>query len=271
VVAVGLELQERLVDRQERLERADTLLPHRAVGGSAEHLDAERQRTGGGGDDPRTGRFGDHRGLTDVSATQRRETAEPAVLLADDAVHCQGPLESHARVAQRAHHRQVRGGTGLHVARAAPEQRPVPDLRGERVRAEPVVRVAGGYDVEVSLQHQRRHALAGLAGQRADHADSRLAVHLDPGKPRVLDELREVEVPAVHVRVEVAKHRRGNLLDLDLGVGAAHARDAHQLHERLDQRVLVEVVQHGALGGGRLVGVGAHGPSVPHPVGSRAA
>ena len=244
------------MDRQEGLERADALLAHAAVGGPTGDLDAERQGPGGGGDDLGAGRLGDHRGLADVPAAQGRERPETAVLLAHHEVQRQRALEPDARRLQRARDGEVRGGAGLHVAGAAAEHRALADLRGERVGPEPVVRVAGRYDVEVALEHEPGHA---LAGGRADDADGLLARHLDAREPRVLHQLVQVDVPPVDLGVQVAQHGGGVLLHLDLGVGAAHARDPHQLHQRLDQHGLVEVAQHGTFGGGQLLG-SAHVP-----------
>ena len=114
----------------------------------------------------RAGRLGDHRRLADVPAAQGRERAQPAVLLADHAVHRERTLQRTPASRRVRSDGQVGGHPGLHVAGAAPEQRAVADLRGERVGAEPVVGVAGRYDVEVALEHQAGHPLAGPRASR---------------------------------------------------------------------------------------------------------
>ncbi len=178
-----------------------------------------------------------------MTAPQGGERTQATVLLADHRVHGQRAFEAHPGVPQGPRHREVGGDAGLHVAGAAAEERVVADLRTERVGEAPRLDVARRYDVGVAAQDQSGST---LPRRRTDHADGRGPLDLDAGEPRVGGHLLEVDVPTVHVGVEVTQRLGDVLLHLDLCIAAADAGDPDQLDQALDEDVRVEVVEHGA-------------------------
>ena len=61
-------------------------------------------------------------------------------------------------------------------------------------------------------------------------------------------ELVEVELPCVDVEVELGQAFRMEVLQVGLGVGAGHARHPDQRDEVVDERLLVDGVEHAQLG-----------------------
>ena len=101
----------------------------------------------------------------------------------------------------------------------------------------------------MTLEHQPRLTIAGC---RADHT-----VPLDPwrlgaGEVGVGPEVVEVQRPEVDLEAGLLEPAGHRVLQVALGVGAGDAGHADQLDEGLDQRGLVEGVEHAAFGGGGL-------------------
>ncbi len=222
-----------------------------AVRRAAGHLDPEGQRARVGHHQPVAGGLGDHGRLGAVAAAQRRERAEPAVLLADHAVHGQRPLQAYAGRAQRLDDRHVGRESGLHVAGATSVEPALVHLRGERVAAAPGLRVARRYDVEVALQHQRRASRR----PRRDRGQPERLVPLDlrAREPRVgASSSRSISQWSTS-RPASASIAGGHLDHLDLGRRTGHRRHAHQRRQPVDERVLVEVVEDPLFGRGERV------------------
>ena len=189
------------------------------------------------------------------AAAQRREGAEPAVLLAGHAGEQQVAAQRDAGPAYGRDRGERRDQAGLHVARAAAVQLAVDDPPGERVRASTTPRGR--------RSARRRRAPLSIsvapsprAGQPADQPPRLVALDLDAGEVGRGEQLVERQPPVVDLepgRGEVGGEQR---LDLVLGVGAAHAGDARPARRSRASVAVgagVDLVEHA----GRPVGHGA--------------
>ena len=126
------------------------------MGGPPRHADREGQRPGVGDEEPSARRLGDDRDLAAVPSAHRREGAEPAVLLADDLVDRERPLDRDTGGEQGARDREVGGDPRLHVDGAAPVDRVAGDPPAEGAIIAPLLQVADRHDVDVPLEDERR-------------------------------------------------------------------------------------------------------------------
>ena len=165
-----------------------------------------------------------------MAAAQRGERAEPAVLLADDALQHDPAARAHAGVAQRLDGQQLAGQARLHVAGAAAEHPAVAHL-ARPGRRRPAL-VAGRDDVDVPVEHDRR-AVAVAPG--ADQAPRLVARCLGAGEVRVGGGARQVDAPQVGVEPDAAHPRLDPVLGLALGRGARHRRQAQEVLQLADE------------------------------------
>jgi len=92
-VALALEVANGAMEGEVGVDGGEAFVASAAVCGATGHRQLEGQRSGRRGDESAGRRFGDDRHLPAMAAQHRREGAETAVLLADDAVDCEGLLE----------------------------------------------------------------------------------------------------------------------------------------------------------------------------------
>jgi DNA-binding Lrp family transcriptional regulator len=219
------------------------------MGRRAGDVEGERQGTGGAGDQRPAGRLGDHAGVPGVPAAERAERAEPAVLLADHQVQGQPAAQPDPRLADRPDGGEVRHHAGLHVARAAGVDPPVPQRRLEGGRA-PVSEISGRDDVHVTLQHERRHG--GLARVGAHEPPGLRPGGLRAREPGRGGQLGEVHRPQVDVQAEGVHVLGQEVLHVALGVAAADARDGEQVDQRGHDRGTVDRGEGALLGAGQV-------------------
>lgn len=184
---------------QVRLDRTVALEAGAAVRCAAGHPEPEGHRARIRGDHSAAGRLGDDGGFRTVPACQRAERTEPAVLLADHGVDCEGSLEAHAGRDDRSCHGGVDRDPGLHVAGPTTVQHPVDDAPLERVAIEPPGRVTDGHHVDVPLERQRRYAIAPECRCDSVAFGPR---HLSAGVRGISRQGGEVERPEVDVHPE---------------------------------------------------------------------
>ncbi|OPZ53335.1 MAG: hypothetical protein BWY91_01989 [bacterium ADurb.BinA028] len=126
------------------------------------------------------------------------------------------------------------------------------DARGIRVACSPFREVPDGHNVDVPLQDEPRYA---VARGRADQAVPLEPLRLGPGEVGVGAQIVEVEGPQVDVEPGLGQLARGPVLQVALGVGARHARDADEVDEVVDEFGGVESVKDALLGGRQVCAV----------------
>ena len=245
-VALGLEPLQRGEQRHELLDRADALGAPRRVGREARHPQPERQRTGVGRHEVEAGRLGHDAGVGAPAAAQRGEGAEAAVLLAGDAGQQQVAAQRDAGPAYGATPRPAprpgRPSCRRRRGRAARRRRP-----GRRT-GRACDHAAGsptGTTSTCPLSISGRAVAACRAGGRPGPTPRR-ARPRRRGSRASASSSSQRQPPVVDLEAGRGELGGEQRLDLVLGVGAAHARDAHQLGQPL-------------LGGGRgRVDLGEH-------------
>jgi hypothetical protein len=136
----------------------------------------------------------------------------------------------------------------------------VADRSAPRVAVDPVLQVAGGHDVDVTLQHQRGFGIR-LAppAENTDDAVALVPLRLDAGEVGVGVELIEVELPGVDVEPQLAQLPGVPVLEVGFGVGAGDAGGADQVDELVDEGLLVDRVEDAL-----LCCAGAHEKTLRH-------
>ncbi len=260
-VAPCLELPQRRVHVLEQLDRTDAACSRRAVRRQTGHDEAEGQRSRVRGDDLGARGLGTDAGLRDVPTPQGRERTHATVLLGRDGVHRHGPGRCEPRAAYGGNGTEDGGHTTLHVTGAAAVGDAVVDPQPERVVALPGREVAGRHHVGVTVERECRSAR--VSTPDADAPDGLVALDLHPGEVRVAGEVCHVDVPQVDVRSEVLHPLGAPALDVELARRAVDGRDRHEVGERADDLVRIDLREHALVVGVRDVRRGGHGSRMP--------
>ncbi len=233
-VPARFELGDGRPQRPELLDGTHAVAPTRRVRGLTTDAQPEGERSTVRGDDVHLRGLRDHAGIGAPAALQRRVRAEAAILLAEHAGQQQVAAQPHARGLDGMDGVRRCNEAGLHVAGAATVHATVADLRGER-RIDPCVGIAGGHHVDVAVEHQRC-TVAG-AVQPTDHAPRLATIHLHAGEVGTRSEVRQIDLPVIDVETVLGEVRRHVRLCVVLGVGAAHAGNAHHRGELVEHRL----------------------------------
>src|SRR5690606_21529590 len=107
----------------------------------------------------------------------------------------------------------------------------------EGVAVCPLVDVARRHNVDVRLEHEGGGS---VGADLADDAVAFAAGGFGSWKVGVGGELVEVELPGIHLETELVELALEAVLQVRLGVGARHARNADEVDEFGDERALVD-------------------------------
>ena len=225
------------------------------MSGLAGHGDAEDERAALRDDEAPQRRLGDEHAVRPVTAQDRRERAEAAVLLADRCHDEHITPHGHAGFRQRLPGDHHRDDAALHVDRAAPVDAVAdaltPDLVG------PERRIAGLDDIDVALHHQRPAAAGAWHGR--DEVRSSFIPLLLADVEDVLRDLVAGRLPAVDLPAAILHRRLDDVLHRALVQGdAGNACEGQQQVGNLVAVGIdpaVDAIAHGfQRGGGRVDG-----------------